>query len=449
MMNWRTLIAAAMVSLLSFVLVGCGSTTMQLPMPPGAASLHREAPGRMELDIYWDATVSMQGFTRLAAGNVYRTLPDTLGDMGSSLGDVHFFRFGEQVTPLEGREYRRFSNPECYTEMITSFGNVLDAADPGHLSVVVTDLFESEADWSNVTGKLRDKYFSEHLSVAIIGIKNSFSGDIFDVGLNAVAFSYDSGDDPGRFRPFYLFLMGPETHLRAFLEEWQRKNMWVGEMEYVVFSENFILQEQALRMSDATVKKNLFEDRQLPKKDERLQEVGIGDNKKEVEIALPFECRLDPYGCLREEQLASLDKNVKIFVWQDGGSEEGDEGNWRELAGRWDETKGNGAGISLLCNGGEGKQGSNCTLNLNFSPKDVFPSGKICAMQVQLAPGRRSLALPDWVGEWDMGSIDTGADSFDGTRTVNLLRIATSLKDSLQVAAHATVAELYLVVDGR
>ena len=158
---------------MTVVLSGCGdSDEPTLTMPPGSPVPPEPKPDQMTVDVYWDATVSMQGFTTLAAGNVYRTLPDMLNELGGSLGEARFFRFGEQVKLLEGRDYLCFRDQDCYTEKITFFGNVLDAAEPNNLSVVITDLFESDADWSNVTQKLREKYFSQHLAVAIILRRN-------------------------------------------------------------------------------------------------------------------------------------------------------------------------------------------------------------------------------------------------------------------------------------
>ena len=158
----------------SFLLAGCGDddTAVKITMPPQVASEEAGADTPTAVDVYWDATYSMAGYATLPEGNFYRTLPDELGDLGSSMGGVTFYRFGEEIKELPGREYRQFSNPGYYTEVITAFHNVIDKADASHLSIVVTDLFESDADWSNVTQKLKEKYFGQHLSVAIIGIKN-------------------------------------------------------------------------------------------------------------------------------------------------------------------------------------------------------------------------------------------------------------------------------------
>lgn len=462
-------------------LSGCGpeSSMEPLPMPPGSAVPPEPVPNKMTVDVYWDATISMQGFTKLAAGNVYRTLPDTLGDLGGSLGDVNFFRFGEQVVLVEGREYRRFSSPDYYTELITSFGSVLDAADPEHLSIVVTDLFESDADWSNVTQKLRDKYFSKHLAVAIIGIKNSFNGDIFDVGLNAAKFNYNSGDDPTRFRPFYLFLMGSEPQVRAFLVQWKEKKVPASDMKYVVLSEYFA---SYVADMDNSIKENLIEDKRLLKADNRLQEVGIANRKDNVKFILPGKLNLNPDCGLVNKELEKsvrifawinkidnsdkdekienieegentekdnndvnvLDKVLQIFVWDDK-----DDNSDKDNKGEWQQQESEVADVSFVWHDDIVDNGNNCELELTFSPEGTLPLGRIGLVQVQIIPSRQSVELPRWITEWDMGNIDIAPDQFDGAKTVNLQQIAGSLKDSLLAVAQPTIAELYLVIDGR
>ena len=54
--------------------------------------------------------------------------------------------------------------------------NVVDAANEEHLSVIITDLFESDADWSNVTKKLKDKSEKVGLKLNIQKTKIMASG---------------------------------------------------------------------------------------------------------------------------------------------------------------------------------------------------------------------------------------------------------------------------------
>ena len=49
-----------------------------------------------DIDVYWDATYSMKGYTTIAQDNAYRALPDDLDDIGSSMGNIKFLWFWER-----------------------------------------------------------------------------------------------------------------------------------------------------------------------------------------------------------------------------------------------------------------------------------------------------------------------------------------------------------------
>ena len=79
MKNFLLIICAAI------LIAGCGNQIQTVPPLPGTLPIILSAE-KIDTDIYFDATVSMKGFTTLAAGNVYLTLPDLLGDLGGAMG---------------------------------------------------------------------------------------------------------------------------------------------------------------------------------------------------------------------------------------------------------------------------------------------------------------------------------------------------------------------------
>ena len=102
-------------------------------LPPNVQNVARQVNEKVPVDVYFDATVSMKGYTTLAAGNVYRIFPDILTDVGSSMGEVNFYKFGEQITLLENRDYRNYSSPAPYYEIITAIQNVVEQANSPHI----------------------------------------------------------------------------------------------------------------------------------------------------------------------------------------------------------------------------------------------------------------------------------------------------------------------------
>ena len=400
-----------------------------VPIPPNSSSPPVPSPDQINLDIYWDATVSMQGFTQLESGNVYCTLPDKLGVLLN--GETKFFYFGEQITPMEGRDHLKLRNPEFYTESITSFGRVLDEAKTENLSIVVTDLFESESDWSNITQKLREKYFNNHLAVAMIGIQNPFSGKIYDVGLNAASFSYESGNDPSQFRPFYLFLMGSDAQIRKFLEKWKEQNL--PKDHIIVFSEYFT-QPKILSVADAKNSKNIFGSNRLQKTDNRLQEIGIANMEEDVKLSIPVEFSLVSDNCeIKNENNDSIfQKNVKIFALNEG---------------TWQEQNNEVSKVEFTDNNADKKY--NYDLTLEFQPKVTLSPGHIGLVQIQIIIPQENITIPQWINDWDMGNIVITPENFNGAKTVNLKNIAESLRGSMFATTQPQIVELDLVVDRR
>ncbi|MBR1806047.1 MAG: hypothetical protein IJ774_06660, partial [Selenomonadaceae bacterium] len=214
---------------------GCGNKIQSVPTLPVTVETSAD---KFDTDIYFDATVSMRGFTTLPVNNFYVTLPDVLGDMCGNFGTVNFFAFGEGIHALDGRSHRQFAAPDVYVEAITSVANVVARADTSRLSVIVTDLFESDSDWSLVAQKIRERFFAAHLTVAVVGIRNPFAGEIFDVGLSAAKFNYNSFDDPNRYRPFYLLILGRDEAVKNFLRKFNERQTFANDTAYLLLTEN-------------------------------------------------------------------------------------------------------------------------------------------------------------------------------------------------------------------
>lgn len=421
--------------LMGLIISGCGDekiSVIEIPKEAGQSeTVGQSAP---IVDIYWDATESMRGYTALQTG-LYRTLPDNLGEIASSMGETHFFRFGEAVTPMEGRSYRSFSSPDAYTELVTSFGRVIDEANADHLSIVVTDLFESDADWSNVTQKLREKYFAKHLGVAVIGVKNPFQGDIYDVGVNAAKFSWDSGNETAKFRPFYLFIMGPEQDIKDFLQRWQEHfagDAGVVEMQYAVFLENLGAEQTSFPDLQVTDSKNLYSNESLEIKDKRVREFGYDSSSNETGLTVTCKYRPMNGACLANMQ--KLEKVMQVFALDE------ESGEWKKVDAGQDAPQ-----IEVGPVDGEG----NYNATLTFVPDQAISMGHVNFIHARLAPEPRSLKLPPWVKDWNMANIDLDPNAFDGSKTANLQHILESLRDTMLSAAQPALVNINLVINAR
>lgn len=415
---------ALLIAHCALLFVGCGNQIESVPPLPGTLPNALTAPDKLDTDIYFDATVSMKGFTTLAAGNVYITLPDLLGDLCGSMGEVKFYSFGEQIRPLDGRSYRQFTAPEVYTEAITAVANVVDRADTSHLSIIITDLFESESDWSNVTQKLRDKFFANHLAVAIIGIRNSFNGEIFDVGLNAAKFRYNSNDNPERYRPFYLLIMGRDDAVKSFLRKFNERQTLPNDTGYLLLSENLTETVSDFRSFELGEVENFYSDDTLGL-EASVKEFGL-DKFNEVATFM-FSWKYEPPLGACPLDLSATDTAIEIF------SVDGED---------WTPLQSNDMRVSLMK---DDRQSAIFLVKVALTPEKSLTEDKLNFVRVKVMPTEQGYKLPPWVELWSV-NVDGAAKNFDGSKTLNLTRILGSLKDSVFATSRPALMNINFVV---
>ena len=330
----------------------------------------------------------------------------------------------QRIHALDGRNYRRFATPDVYTEPITAVANVVDAADTSHLSIVVTDLFESESDWSNVTQKLRDKFFANHLAVAVIGIRNSFYGEIFDVGLNAAKFQYNSTDDPNRYRPFYLLVMGRDDAVKTFLRKFNERQTLPNDTGYLLLSEN--LTETASDFSAFTLQEqeNFYSDDTLGL-DAHVKEFGL--DKFSAPASFLFDWTYQPPLGACPLDLSEIDTAIEIFTV------DGEE---------WTPRPENDLRVSLMR---DKRQSDMCLVKVALTPEKSLTEGKLNFVRAKVMPTERGYRLPAWVELWSV-NVDASAKNFDGSKTLNLTRILGSLKDSVFASSRPALMNINFVV---
>lgn len=432
--NFAKLILFLCLSVSTIFLSGCNGGKIEISAPN--VYTHKppdDSNAKADVDIYFDATYSMKGYTTLAAGNVYRTLPDILDSIGTSMGKASFFRFGKEVAPIEGRDYRKFSSPEPYTEVVTAVHNVIDYAKPEHLTVIVTDLFESEADWSNITKKIREKYFANHKAVAVIGVKNSFNGEIFDVGLNAASFTYNSYDDPNRFRPFYLLILGDEASVKNFMERFKDIQTLDNNMGYLLLSEN--LTEKMTDFSKMSLEEiemeNFFAETKLNIASKGVREFGIDNFSSPANFTVNFDYKAPLGAC--QLDTTEMTQYVRILTL------DGDTNEWQEL-------EDNDVKIDVAAVEGEKNK---FAVNLSMTPDNSLERGKINFVHAAFVPTAKGYQLPQWVRNWNMANVDVAPENFNGSKTINLIHVLNALKDAVFETTRPAIIEFNFFVDAR
>lgn len=166
---------------------------------------------KLPVDIYLDATYSMQGFSRPEATNFSRLLDgiEAAVQNAAKSSDIRFFKYGRSVAPLERAAFIAARNNSALWNdkdfrSETNFAQAVDSTDPGRVSIFITDLFYSNADANKVVGAIQDKCFKNGVEMGLLGLKSQFDGYVADVQPPVKVIGE---------RPLYLLVFGSKANI--------------------------------------------------------------------------------------------------------------------------------------------------------------------------------------------------------------------------------------------
>ena len=209
--------------LVIFTLSGCKapSKNSHISVPPPSWQQNdtlSKPSDEIKLNLYLDATESMKGFVTVGTSSNYIQLIRSLDNLvvsGWKKSTIDYFKFGSHVQRLNGRDHFKALDKSFYQHTGLSSDTQIDKVlskdniyKNGNLNLIVTDLFQKDSDAVILTKLLKEKCLVNNISVGVIGVKSQFSGYIYDAGLDSSTFEYDTGQDPKKFRPFYIIAIG-------------------------------------------------------------------------------------------------------------------------------------------------------------------------------------------------------------------------------------------------
>lgn len=216
---------------LSHLFLGCSNPAKVPALPP--EQQFDKFTSQVNANIYVDATLSMMGFVRPGADTRYCKTIDALeGSIisGWSQATVNFFKFGDEIDSIKGRDYIRAKQVAFYKNdkinRLTRIQRVIDRIPLADMTLILTDLFQDRADVNLLTAQLKEKCFQKRLTFGIIGIRSEYNGNIYDLGPNRSAFYHRSTPgDVTTFRPFYIIIMGKYPDVMRFYENFKAPEM--------------------------------------------------------------------------------------------------------------------------------------------------------------------------------------------------------------------------------
>ncbi|MGM9529063.1 MAG: hypothetical protein ACI3XH_03590 [Phascolarctobacterium sp.] len=182
----------------------------------------------MSVKVYVDGTASMAGYTNKTAPSVYKDIVKSLEPLFHARwksNKIEFVRFGDAYVPFNGEDFLKFEKEDFYQDKDTRLDNVIKDTDNRNLSIIITDLFQTNQHYTSLSNALESKCFGNQADrgFAIIGVKSQFKGKIYDIANHApVEYSSEEGN-VGSYRPLYMLVIGNDVDVKVFAYELQRK----------------------------------------------------------------------------------------------------------------------------------------------------------------------------------------------------------------------------------
>ena len=470
--RWQTSLLPFAICLYFFIfLISCDTDKgPDIPVLPPAPS--DTTPGdisnKLVARIYFDASVSMQGFVKPNSTRYARLCLqlESVVVSGWQDEDVEFFQFGERVEQIDRNEHLNVVRPQFYEnenihrqtfiEKVIDHGTQLRAesrtpeltepvvnntpeepatspaeevknnTEENPLVVIVTDLFQNRNDITSLVTRLKEQYIQQNLEVGILGLRSEFDGFIYGIAETPQRYRSRPGN-PDTFRPFYLLALGKHADISHYFDRLIANGF--SEAETIIFSRYLV--SPLLSFEGAKIEKleNLIGDTIVAKPDSRLKEYRIRKKDRPSKIsakmryellphAMPFDSNIFEPTITVEHNRSNSDQSKKI----------------RQTAENCLEV------TSTFAKNGNG----NDELIVDFElDSRVLSRRTVYLYKAALRPKIDTYQVPKWCSGWDMG---TGRN---GAKTLNLVNFVDGLMDIAVSEHQPKIAQFYFYVEKR
>jgi hypothetical protein len=432
---------------------GCDSR--QLCSAPVANDLNRfpAASQTLKAHVFLDGTTSMKGFIVPGLSSRYQqVLPllESTVERGWSGSQIAFYRFGSVIEELPERRYLEAQHQAFYEAREirerTLIQNVIDFSSEENsensLTVIVTDLFQTDVDVNLISRKIKEKFITKNRSVGIVGLKSQFNGRIFDVGPNNYAFDYRTDNsNPTSFRPFYILVLGKHSDVSNYFDALLKGGFELGpETQALILSPYLSETVSSFAESIITETQKLQEISNLLPPDanaSHVRQFRIPDSSAQ-QASFKANVSYKPLRYVMAIASPELESEVTAFKCSASG----------ESSGTHTLNETNGIKRAFLI------QGANLSESAIDYTAQIIPGALegrgIYCFKNTLRP--KTYKMPDWVSAWDMdeGLVEAWRSSprdFNGATTFNLKALLVNLWENTLQAQRPVVAELYSYVE--
>ena len=459
--RWKTSLLLFSFYLCFFIfLISCDTSKPDPPDPPPVdpSDMVGDISDKLAARIYFDASVSMQGFVVPSSTqykNILRPLESVITS-GWKNGNTEFFRFGEQVRPIDRDSYLRTGSVDFYDDLRTYIQNIFEYEDQlvgenidinntledsidkdtpsndinisreeNRLVVIVTDLFQDRRDVNLLVSQLKDKYIKNGLEVGLLGLRSEFNGKVYNLGTTPILYR-STPDNPETFRPFYLLVLGRHADIAHYFDRLVANGF--PEAQTIIFSRYLV--SPLLSFEDATIDKleNLNRDTIAKKSDPRVKEYRITDKNKPSQISAKLKFMLLPHVMPFDSD--TLDDLITVKHSPNGTPDVTQKAkNCLKVTS------------PLLQNDDSNELSIGFTLD-----SQSLPRKRIYLYEVTLRPGVDKFKEPEWCSEWDMGDERNGAKTLN---LVNFVRDLTQVTVRMHQPHQPIIAKFHFYIEKR
>jgi hypothetical protein len=205
-------------ALAASLLAGCQSQTKAPPVErvfkgecaPVKRSAAVAGPSRV-VRVYVDASASMRGFAVPPAARFLHFLKRLENSLLTGWADtaIQLFRFGEAIQPIPDTPGLQLAlQPNFYGDKVTKIDEPLGTVQAGDLTVVVTDLLQTNGSMTFLVRTMLKNLLGSRLSLGIWGLRSEFNGTVYGAEWQGPTFSYRTTNEPRTLRPFYMLVIG-------------------------------------------------------------------------------------------------------------------------------------------------------------------------------------------------------------------------------------------------
>ncbi len=327
------------------------------------------------------------------------------------------------LQPVSKKNRMRAAQPSFYAQGNTDLSTALDSLDPDGLTVLVTDLFQSNADMNAVSQAIVSRTFDEGLAVGLVASRFSFDGRIYDIGPSGGSFDFEGK------RPLHSLIFGPPKAVSTYFENLQ-KFVDPSKYKFLLFSSRIVERSGQVRFSKSSKVENLV--RVIPNAKTRLpstQTLGLRIRDNGSSARLDSQFHTDVLPGVRPLLGTKSIKTRVTEVWKlDTKSNSYDTGF-------------QGAAQATEALRTQVVRNDSARLQLQIRPKNLsrgFYAFNIVA-EVQ------QWQLPTWVSEWNLPPSDFQTP--DGSKTANLRPFLQNIGSSLTGASAPRTAVLQAYVE--